>query len=173
MDVLSIIKQEHRQVSALFAEATKCEPSDQRITELANEIEKQLATHLSIEERLFYGPLRKRAEEQQEEIDMFEAYTEHEVARHLIKMLRSGRKPDEQFKAELQVLGESVKHHVEEEESKVFGIAREIMDKKELVEIGEAWERTKKSSAAKSRPAQPRATAAKKPAKVREGTRLR
>ena len=84
MDVLSIIKQEHREVSALFTEVTKCEPGDKRISELANEIEKQLTTHLSIEERLFYGPLRKRAEEQEEEIDMFEAYTEHEVARHLV-----------------------------------------------------------------------------------------
>jgi hemerythrin-like domain-containing protein len=58
-------------------------------------------------------------------------------------MLSTGRKGDEQFKAELQVLGESVKHHVEEEESQVFGIARQIMDKAELEAVGEAWERAK------------------------------
>lgn len=93
MDVLSVIKQEHRGVSALFTEVTTCEPGDERINELANEIERQLTTHLSTEERLFYGPLRKRAEEQEEEIDMFEAYTEHEVARHLVWMLRWGERP--------------------------------------------------------------------------------
>ena len=81
-------------------------------------------------------------------------------------MLRSGRKADAQFKAELQVLGESVKHHVEEEESKVFAIARDIMGKEELEEIGEAWERAKKRGAVKSRQTQPGATAAKKRSKV-------
>ncbi|MGB8909879.1 MAG: hemerythrin domain-containing protein [Candidatus Cybelea sp.] len=173
MDVLSIIKQEHRQVAALFAQATKSEPGDKRIGELANEIEKQLTMHLSIEERLFYGPLRKRAEEQEEEIDMFEAYTEHEVARHLVKMLRSGRKADAKFKAELQVLGESVKHHVEEEESKVFAIARKIMVKEELEEIGAAWERAKKRTVKSSPPTQRSATSAKKRSKVRKLSRLR
>ena len=173
MDVLSIIKREHREVSALFTEVIKCEPGDRRISELANEIEKQLTTHLSIEERLFYGPLRKRAEEQEEEIDMFEAYTEHEVARHLVTMLRSGRKADTQFKAELQVLGESVKHHVEEEESKVFAIARAIMVKQELEEIGEAWERAKKRATARSRATQPSAPAVKKRSKVRKPARSR
>ncbi|MFZ0032905.1 MAG: hemerythrin domain-containing protein [Candidatus Cybelea sp.] len=172
VDVLSVIKQEHRGVSALFTEVTKCEPGDERINELANEIERQLTTHLSTEERLFYGPLRKRAEEQEEEIDMFEAYTEHEVARHLVWMLRSGRKADAQFKAELQVLGESVKHHVEEEESKVFAIARDIMGKEELEEIGAAWERAKKRGALKSQ-TQPGATAAKKRSKARKPSRLR
>jgi hemerythrin-like domain-containing protein len=143
VDVLSIIKKEHREVSNLFEQAKKCEPGDERIVELANEIQTKLSTHLKIEERLFYAPLRKRAEDQDELVDMFEAYTEHEAARSLMTMLSTGRKGDEQFKAELQVLGESVKHHVEEEESQVFGIARQIMDKAELEAVGEAWERAK------------------------------
>jgi hemerythrin-like domain-containing protein len=60
-----------------------------------------------------------------------------------MEMLDSGRKPDEKFKAELQVLGENVAHHVKEEESTVFGIAREYLDKEELEAIGEAWEKAK------------------------------
>lgn len=83
-----------------------------------------------------------------------------------------GRKADAQFKAELQVLGESVKHHVEEEESKVFAIARDIMGKEELEEIGAAWERAKKRGAVKSQ-TQPGATAAKKRSKARKPSRLR
>jgi hemerythrin-like domain-containing protein len=143
MDVLSVIKQEHRAVSRLFEASSKLEPGDERLSELARQIETELTTHLSIEERLFYGPLRKRAEDDEEQVDMFEAYTEHEVARRLMEMLQTGRKSDAKFKAELQVLGESVKHHVEEEESKVFDIAREMMDKTELEQIGDAWQRAK------------------------------
>ncbi len=143
MNVLDIIKQEHREVSALFDEAKKCDPGDTRIHELAREIEQKLSTHLSIEERLFYSQLRERAEKQDEQVDVFEAYTEHAAAKSLMEMLKSGRKPDEKFKAELQVLGENVAHHVKEEESTVFGIAREYLEQDELEEIGAAWEKAK------------------------------
>jgi hemerythrin superfamily protein len=143
MNVLDIIKREHREVSALFDEAKKCDPGDKRIHDLAREIEAKLSTHLSVEERLFYAQLRDRAEESDERVEMFEAYTEHAAARSLMEMLKSGRKPDEKFKAELQVLGENVAHHVKEEESTVFGIAREYLEPEELEEIGEAWEKAK------------------------------
>ncbi len=143
MDVLSIIKQEHRQVAALIDEADRYEPGDERLRELARQIEKDLSTHLAIEERLFYAKLRDRAEEQDERVDVFEAYTEHAAARALMAMLKSGRKPDERFKAELHVLGESVKHHVAEEESKVFKVAKDVLDREQLDEIGEAWQKAK------------------------------
>ena len=60
-----------------------------------------------------------------------------------MEMLNAKRQPDEKFKAELQVLGESVKHHVKEEETKVFAIAREYLTVAELEQIGEAWEKAK------------------------------
>jgi len=143
VDVLSIIKQEHREVADLIDEANECEAGDERLRELAEEIAKKLAMHLTIEERIFYSQLKARAEDEEEKVDMFEAYTEHAAARSLMDMLKSGRKPDEQFKAEVQVLGENVKHHVEEEESKVWDIAREVLDQEELEQMGEAWGKTK------------------------------
>lgn len=143
MTVLEIIKQEHRDVAALIDEVDGCESGDERVRELAAEIREKLALHLSIEERLFYARLRERVEEEAEQVDVFEAYTEHAVAKALMEMLSSGRKPDEKFKAELQVLGESVKHHVQEEESKVFDVARDYLDDDELEAIGEAWEKAK------------------------------
>jgi hemerythrin-like domain-containing protein len=150
MDILSVIKEEHRAVGAMFDEVEDCEPEDERIDELARTIERALSTHLQIEERLLYSQLRDRASDDEEIIDVFEAYTEHEVAKHLMKLLNSGRKRDGQFKAELHVLGESVKHHVQEEESKVFSIARELMDKDELDELGEKWEKAKQRLASRA-----------------------
>jgi len=140
MDVLSIIKQEHREVAALFDQANKCDAGDERLRELAREIATKLSTHLAIEERLFYARLKARVDQEEDKVDVFEAYTEHAGAKGLMEMLKSGRKPDEQFKAEVQVLGENVKHHVKEEESKVFGLARQLLEDHELDEIGEAWE---------------------------------
>src|SRR5580700_2690561 len=83
--------------------------------------------------------LRKRAEEQEQRVDVFEAYTEHEVASHLIAMLKSRRKRDERFKAEIQVLSESVKHHVQEEESTIFALAKKLLTQSELDDLGTKW----------------------------------
>ncbi len=149
MNILTIIKKEHREAAALLDQAVALEPNDARISSLAKEIEAALSTHLEIEEKLFYARLRTRAEEEEERVDVFEAYTEHEVARHLIDLLKSRRKRDARFKAELQVLSESVKHHVEEEESTVFSLARKLIDKDELEALGVKWEKAKSLAQAK------------------------
>lgn len=139
MDILDVIKKEHREAAAMLDQAQKCEPGDQKLVELAKRIEYALSTHVQIEERLFYSRLRKDAEKEEQLVDVYEAYTEHDVAGHLIALLKSGRKPDEKFKAELQVLAEGIKHHVKEEESTVFTIARELISAEERNDLGEKW----------------------------------
>ncbi|MBV8223251.1 MAG: hemerythrin domain-containing protein [Candidatus Eremiobacteraeota bacterium] len=143
MDILSVLKEEHRTVAGMLDEVQQCEPEDARIDELASTIESELTAHAALEERLFYPELRDRADEVDERVDVFEAYTEHELVKHLLALLKSGRKRDELFKAELLVLGESVKHHVREEESTIFSMARELLDEDELDELGEKWQRAK------------------------------
>ena len=124
--------------------AQKCEPGDRELVDLVRRIEYALSSHVKIEERLFYSRLRKDAREEEQLVDVYEAYTEHDVASHLIELLKSGRKPDEKFKAELQVLGESIKHHVKEEESTVFGIARKLLTQDERDALGEKWAKARK-----------------------------
>ena len=143
MDILDVIKDEHRTVFALLEEALSCEPGAKRLLGLAKEIEKALTMHVRIEERLFYAPLRERSRSEKELVDMYEAYTEHDVAGHLIALLKSSRKPSEKFKAELQVLSESVKHHVQEEESKMFSLAKKLIDKEERESLGKKWSKAK------------------------------
>ena len=143
MSILDIIKGEHRDATAMLDEAQKLEPDDARMADLAKRIEHALSTHVEIEERLFYGQLRKRAEEQEQRVELFEAYTEHEVASHLIALLKSRRKRDERFKAELQVLGENIKHHVREEESTIFALAKKLMTQAELDDLGVKWEKAR------------------------------
>ncbi len=123
----------------MLDQAQQCEPGDGSLAELAKRIEYALSTHVQIEERLLYSRLRKDAEEEDQLVDVYEAYTEHDVAGHLIALLKSGRKPDEKFKAELQVLGESIKHHVKEEESTVFALARKLIGASERNDLGEKW----------------------------------
>src|SRR5690242_13174288 len=122
----------------------ECEPGDGRLAKLAAEIEGALTVHATIEEKYFYPRLHERSEDSDDVVDVFEAYTEHELIKTLIALLKSGRQPDELFKAELQVLTENVKHHVKEEESTIFGLARKTLDAEELEELGAEMETAKK-----------------------------
>jgi hemerythrin superfamily protein len=138
VDVLDLLKQDHQKVSALIQEVQDAEPDDERVRELAEQISQELTVHSALEEALFYPLLRDRAEEAEERVDVFEAFTEHDVVKHLISLLEGGRRTnDEVFKAELQVLGENVKHHVREEESTIFSLARELLDDEEREELAE------------------------------------
>jgi hemerythrin-like domain-containing protein len=186
VNVLDIIKKEHREAEALLDQVEKLEPGDDKMMALAQKIEAALTTHVQIEEKLFYARIRASVEEDDQRVDIFEAYTEHEVANHLIALLKSGRRRDDAlFKAELQVLGESIKHHVQEEESTVFGLAHDLLGNDELEAIGLKWQKarqkmpptpagerkaTRKKSSSKSpaRKASPaRKSVAKKTAKKR------
>jgi hemerythrin superfamily protein len=144
MDVLTLLKNDHKTVGALLERAKKCDPGEGQLTELADEIERALTVHAAIEEKYFYPALRDRSEESDDVVDVFEAYTEHELIKKLIALLKSGRQPDEQFKAEVQVLAENVTHHVEEEESTIFALAREMLDRDELEELGSDVEAEKR-----------------------------
>ncbi len=152
MDILDVIKKEHREVGAMLDEVEKCDPGEQKLVELAKRIEYSLSTHVKIEERLLYSRLKGDAEGEDELVDMYEAYTEHNVADHVLQLLKRGRKPDEKFKAELQVLGESVKHHVKEEESTVFKIARELLTQDERNKLGDDWAKARQRLDAADRP---------------------
>lgn len=167
MDILKVIKGEHQNVGAMLDEIDDCEPGDERLGELAAAVERELTAHATLEERLFYPELRDRADESEERVDVFEAYTEHDVVKHLLALLGSGRKRDEEFKAELLVLGESVRHHVREEESTIFSLARELLEDDELEALGEKWQRSKERLMVRASSNGRRATSKKKTAPVR------
>jgi len=159
MDVLTLLKNDHKTVGTLLDRAKRCDPGDGRLTDLADEIESALTVHAAIEEKYFYPTLRDRAEESDGAVDVFEAYTEHELIKKLIALLKSGRQPDEQFKAEVQVLAENVTHHVKEEESTIFELARQMLDAEELEELGTQMQaaksrlmRSPRTSSSKKRP---------------------
>ncbi|HYL27495.1 MAG TPA: hemerythrin domain-containing protein [Candidatus Nitrosotalea sp.] len=171
MDILAVIKDEHKSVGTLLDEIKECDPEDERLEELAAATERALTLHATLEERLFYPELRERAEESEELVDVFEAYTEHDVVKHLLALLSSGRKRDEEFKAELLVLGESVRHHVREEESTIFSLARELLDDDELESLGEKWQRSKDRMTSRASSNGRRAPARKKAATARGGAK--
>ena len=66
-----------------------------------------------------------------------ERYQEHHVADLLLKELHDLPGANDQWGAKFKVLKESLRHHIQEEEGTMFRLARGVLDRNELHELGE------------------------------------
>ncbi len=138
MNALDLLKKDHEEVKALFK---KAEELGERATtsrrDLFEQIDEAITLHSKIEEKLLYPPFKERAKKSEQKDEVLEAYEEHGVAKRLIKELEGLEPTDERYKAKIQVLGEAVKHHADEEEKEMFPMARQLFSEEELEEMGE------------------------------------
>jgi hemerythrin superfamily protein len=99
------------------------------------EITRDLALHMKIEEEMFYPAVRELSTKKAEEM-VLEAYEEHNVVKLVLATLPKVDPEDERFEAKMTVLQELVKHHVEEEEEEMFKLAHKLEEDR-LEELGE------------------------------------
>jgi hemerythrin-like domain-containing protein len=90
--------------------------------------------HAQVEEELFYPWLRENLDEEDMEM-VEEATVEHASAKDLIAQLEGATAIDETYDAKVKVLGEYIKHHVQEEENEIFPEVRD--EHEELDELGQ------------------------------------
>src|SRR5688572_20731656 len=112
-----LLKQDHQEVSQLvkrFEDAPEGEK-----TQIAERICAALTVHAQIEEELLYPAARRALEEDDREL-VDEANVEHASVKDLIAQIEAAGDSDELFDAKVKVLGEYVKHHVQEEENELF-----------------------------------------------------
>jgi hypothetical protein len=115
-NALSLLKEDHARVKALFERFEKARGEEQK-SKLAETICTELKIHAQIEEEIFY-PAAREALEDEELLD--EAQVEHESAKQLIAQIEGSGPSGELFDAKVKVLGEYVMHHVKEEEGELF-----------------------------------------------------
>jgi hemerythrin superfamily protein len=116
--LVTLLKQDHQDVDALFAELTK-ETAPAQKAELATQICNALTVHATVEEEVFYpAAIRAMADDKSRLIR--EATVEHATLKGLIAALAGASPRDPMFDAQLKVLAEYVKHHVREEEHEIF-----------------------------------------------------
>ena len=131
MDAISLLKQDHREVSALFK---KFESSKTGKAAIAAEVCKLLTVHAQVEEELFYPAARDALEADEEGEDLLnEAEVEHASAKELIAQIEDSEEGDDLFEAKVKVLGEYIEHHVKEEENELFPkVSKTDLDLEEL-----------------------------------------
>ena len=144
-DAIALLKRDHKEVKALFEEACAL---GNRATEARRKLYEQIASalrlHSQIEEEIFYPAFREQTRNASDERqEVLEAYEEHGIVKHLLSELDATDSKDESFIAKLQVLKESVEHHVREEEGELFKMARDVLDRDELEQLGAQMEAAK------------------------------
>jgi hemerythrin superfamily protein len=151
MDAITLLKQDHKTVNSLFK---KFEEAGDRayVTkgDLAHKIVRDLSVHAAIEEQIFYPAVR---EEMEGAVPLvLESLEEHHVVKWLCSEIDSLTPQDERFDAKVTVLIESVRHHVEEEESTLFPKVREAFERSRLIELGESMSKAKESAPTRPHP---------------------
>ncbi len=116
VSALDLLEEDHQEVDAFFDEYETLEDAGEK-DRLALKICLALTIHAQIEEEIFY-PAAREAIAKAELID--EAMVEHVSAKQLIAEIEEMDASDELYDAKVKVLGEQVRHHVEEEEDELF-----------------------------------------------------
>lgn len=118
-EVIAMLKADHKRAAKAFRDFAKMDPHEdaERCKSLVRQTCGELELHAELEERFFYPAARGNMREE-DLID--EAAVEHTAVKRLIEELKSMGPEDEKFAATFKVLGEYVKHHVNEEEHEIF-----------------------------------------------------
>ena len=142
----SLLKEDHRKVKKLFAEFDKLDEGDEaEMARIFEEVKKEITLHAEIEEEFFYPALQKADDEEAQEL-VLEAYEEHRLVKQLIEEIAGLTADDEVFCAKMKVLKDTVLRHVEQEESELFPIFEDL-DKEQQERIAEqVWTRKQESS---------------------------
>ena len=119
-NAVAMLQEDHQKVLKLFKQfQNMAEDGDESEgkSRLVKTICEELKVHTTLEEEIFYPAVREAVGE---ELIMDEALVEHESAKTLIEQLEGMHPGDEHYDAKVVVLGEYVKHHVQEEQGEIF-----------------------------------------------------
>lgn len=131
-DAIALLKADHREVASMIGDFLRSDATQAKKLALVRKICKALEVHTQIEEEIFYPAAREALNAKGEPL-LDEAEVEHTSIKEIVASLSSENPDARLFDAQVKVLGEYVRHHVKEEETKLFPrVRRAHADLKEL-----------------------------------------
>lgn len=141
MQIYEALRKDHDKVKNLLKELVAIEQDNAEDRhELIEEIRNELVPHSRAEETVFYNSLREI--EAARDIVMH-GYQEHMEAEAHLRMLQLRDRIDLEWKETAKKLKESLEHHIEEEEGKIFNVAKQLFTDEEAEMMAEAFENLK------------------------------
>lgn len=136
MDVLELIKADHRRVEALFSEIEGTDDTH-RLYECFNQLYNALNVHAEVEEQIFYPAIRQH-QGTKELVDS--AQEEHGEAKQMLEELASLSPTSAEFQQKIGELKRVIQYHVQSEENEVFSQVRDCMSEEERTKLGREFE---------------------------------
>lgn len=140
MAIYDALMKDHDKVTGLVNELVMLEEGSGDHSSLISQIRDELIPHARAEETVLYNSLRSLDEAKD---IVMHAYKEHIEAETLLRALQLKDKVDMHWRATAQKLRESVRHHIDEEEGRVFNVARQLFTDEEADMMEEAFETLK------------------------------
>lgn len=135
--IYDILKAEHDQVAGLLQQA-----SHDGLKVTFFKIKLKADPHMMGEEKFFY-PVLEEIEDLRELVS--NAYEEHNEAKTLIFEIEGMDERNENWAAKISELKQSIEHHIEEEEGKLFERARNFLSQEKAEEIAQQYIEFKRS----------------------------
>jgi hemerythrin-like domain-containing protein len=142
-EFFKLIHKDHEEAMGMLDQIKKMPDSDYRGREkMFNQLQSELVPHIKAEEKVFYPLLRHHKSSKE---DALEALEEHHIAEISMMELDKMSKQEEFWGAKLSVFKELISHHVEEEESKIFKDAKEVISEDKIKEVMQQFQDEKES----------------------------
>lgn len=141
MTIYEALMKDHDKVKSLMDELCSLnEGDDKRRHALIEEIRDDLIPHSRAEETVFYNSMRALSAANDIVMHGFE---EHMMAETLLRTLQVADKIDMGWKTTANKLREALTQHIQEEEGKIFSVAKQMFTEEEAVMMAEAFEELK------------------------------
>ncbi|MDB4972723.1 MAG: Hemerythrin cation binding domain protein [Myxococcaceae bacterium] len=145
MNIYDALSKDHRlfesQLDRLIAASRA---GDNQWKETLDELRRGVIAHAHAEEAVFYNALR---ESDQAKGRVLHSYAEHTMAEGEIRTLGAAKMIDVNWTSLIEKLSKDLRHHIKEEETRVYAAAREVFSEEEAQQIGAAFERMKLQTA--------------------------
>ena len=135
MNILELLKNDHKVVDELFAKILSVSPNaeNERTEECFVKLSEELELHTEGEETILY-PVLLKFDETKELIA--EAYEEHDIVNNLLAELEEMPSTDTAWLDKVKELQANVEHHVREEEDELFPKVEKLLDVETLEKMG-------------------------------------
>lgn len=140
MLIYEVLQEDHRILKETLNQLVNLEDDSPDRDDVIHRVGELLIPHARAEEYVLYNSLRQLKTVKSE---VMHSYREHMEAETTFRTLQLKEKIDADWKSTALKLKDALEHHIEEEEGKLFDLARRYITTEEATSMADAFEKLK------------------------------